>query len=114
MALLNRSCGNLFLTKAISQPLPTIYMLMWSSGRGNVCSPMLYYFVESKIGPSESCDTSDSDHWEMDNQGWGSKNGYNTNMMECGEQTIYCAFERTSRMYVRHARVCITMLRENT
>ena len=51
------------------------------------------YFVKSKIGPSESCDTSYSDHWEMDNQGWGSKNGYNTNTMECGEQTIYCAFE---------------------
>ena len=51
------------------------------------------YFVKSKIGPSESCDTSYSDHWEMDNQGWGSKNGYNTNMMECSEQTIYCAFE---------------------
>ena len=51
------------------------------------------YFVKSKIGPSESCDTSYSDHWEMDNQGSGSKNGYNTNTMECGEQTIYCAFE---------------------
>ena len=51
------------------------------------------YFVKSKIGPSESCDTSYSDHWEMDNQGWGRKNGYNTNVMECGEQTIYCAFE---------------------
>ena len=33
------------------------------------------YFVKSKIGPSESCDTSYSDHWEMDNQGWGSKKG---------------------------------------
>ena len=24
----------------------------------------------------------------------GEKNGYNTSVMECGEQTIYCAFER--------------------
>ena len=51
------------------------------------------YFVKSKIGPSESCDTSYSDHLEMDNRG-GEGNGHNTNMMGCGEQTIYCAFER--------------------
>ena len=24
----------------------------------------------------------------------GEKNGYNPSVMECGEQTIYCAFER--------------------
>ena len=50
------------------------------------------YFVKSKFGPSESCDTSYSDHLEMDNRG-GEGNGHNTNMMGCVEQTIYCAFE---------------------
>ena len=43
------------------------------------------YFVKSKIGPSESCDTSYSDHLEMDNRG-GEGNGHNTNKMGCGEQ----------------------------
>ena len=63
----------LFLIKAIGHPLPTIYRHMWSSGRGKCRLTYVVYFVKSKIGPSESCNTSYSDHWEMDNQGWGRK-----------------------------------------
>jgi len=39
----------LFLTKAIGLPLPTIYRLMCSSGRGNVGSPMLCILVSQKL-----------------------------------------------------------------
>ena len=30
----------------------------------------------------------------------GAKNGYNTNTMECGEQTIYCAFEEYGLVFL--------------
>ena len=39
----------LFLTKAIGLPLPTIYRLMCSSGRGNVGSPMLCILLSQKL-----------------------------------------------------------------
>jgi hypothetical protein len=39
----------LILIKAIGQPLPTIYRLMWSSGRGNVGSPMLCILLSQKL-----------------------------------------------------------------
>ena len=39
----------LSLTKAIGLPLPTIYRLMCSSGRGNVGSPMLYILLSQKL-----------------------------------------------------------------
>jgi len=39
----------LFLTKAIGLPLPTIYRLMCSSGRGNVGSPMLCILLSKKL-----------------------------------------------------------------
>ena len=58
----------LFLTKAIGLPLPTIYKLMCSSGRGICKLTYIVYFVKSKLGPSESRDTSYSDHWKVDNQ----------------------------------------------
>ena len=51
------------------------------------------YFFKSKIGPSETCDNSYSDHWEMIIKD-GGENGYNTNSMDCSEQTMFRAFER--------------------
>ena len=73
MTHLVRSCGIKFLSKAIGYPLPTIYRPMWSSGRGICKLTYVVYFVKSKIGPSESCDTSYSDYWKVENQGWGRK-----------------------------------------
>ena len=49
------------------------------------------YFVKSKIGYSETCDNSYSDHWEMVIKD-GGENWYNTNSMDWGEQTTYCVF----------------------
>ena len=39
----------LFLTKAIGLPLPTIYKLLCSSGRGNKGSPMLCILLSQKL-----------------------------------------------------------------
>ena len=52
------------------------------------------YFVKSKVGPSGSYDIHILIIGKWIIKDGGEKNGYNTNVMECGEQTIYCAFER--------------------
>ena len=83
----------LFLTKAIGLPLPTIYRLMCSSGRGNVGSPMLCILLSQKLVLVKvvTLHIPIIGRWII--KDGGAKNGYNTNTMECGEQTIYCAFE---------------------
>ena len=66
---------------------------MWSSVRRKSSLTYVVYFVKSKIGPTESCDTSYSYHWKVDNQGWGRKL-IHTNSMECDEQTTYVLCKR--------------------
>ena len=83
----------LFLTKAIGLSLPIIYRLMCSSGRGNVGSPMLCILLNQKLVLVKvvTLHIPIIGKWIIKD---GEGNGHNTNMMGCGEQTIYCAFER--------------------
>ena len=83
----------LFLTKAIGLHLPTIYRLMCSSGRGNVGSPMLCILLSQKLVLVKVVTLYILIIWKWIIED-GEGNGHNTNMMGCGEQTIYCAFQR--------------------
>ena len=83
----------LFFTKATSLPLPTIYRLMCSSGRGNVGSPILCILLSQKLVLVKVVTLHIPIIGKWIIRDGGAKNGYNTNTMECGEQTIYCAFE---------------------
>ena len=82
----------LFLTKAIDLPLLTIYRLVCSSGRGNVGSPMLCILLSQKLILVKVVTLYILIIWKWIIED-GEGNGHNTNMMGCGEQTIYCAFE---------------------
>jgi hypothetical protein len=83
----------LFLAKTIGQPLPTMYRLMWSSSRGNVGSPTLCMLLSKKLVLLKvvTLHLLIIGKWIIKD---GGENGHSTSAMECGDQTIYCDFER--------------------
>ena len=66
---------------------------MCSSGRGNVGSPMLCILLNQKLVLVKvvTLHIPIIGKWIIED---GEGNGHNTNMMGCGEQTMYCAFQR--------------------
>ena len=75
----------LFLTEAIGLPLPTIYRLLCSSGKGNVGSPMFCILLSQKLVLVKvvTLDIPIFGKWIIED---GEGNGHNTNKMGCGEQ----------------------------